>query len=139
MLKQLNQFFDARKGYGTVLLRVIIGWRLIDGTLDNILDWPRMLEFRDFLNAHHTPLPLFAAIVSVYAQFICGLMFIIGWQMRVAATIMIINFVAALLIAHIGLSFEQSFDALAILSAAVFFLFYGAGKLSVDESIKNRN
>jgi putative oxidoreductase len=138
MLKRLNHFFDARKDYGTIFLRLIIGWRLIDGTQDNIFGWDRMLEFREFLSAHHTPFPLVAAVVSVYAQFMCGILYIAGWQIRIAAIVMIINFIAALLIAHIGLTFEQSFDALIILFSSVFFLFSGAGKFSVDEAFKNR-
>jgi putative oxidoreductase len=51
---------------------------------------------------------------------------------------MIINFIAALLIAHIGLTFEQSFDALMILAGSIFFLFNGAGKISVDDFLKHR-
>jgi putative oxidoreductase len=96
-----------------------------------------MLEFRDFLALHGTPFPLLAANVSVYAQFICGILYLIGWLVRPAALVMIINFIAALLIAHIGLSFEQSFDAWMMLMGSVFFLFSGAGKISVDE-LQNR-
>lgn len=138
MIHRLNTFFDSRKEYGNIFLRLVIGWRLIDGTQDNIFSWERMLEFRDFLAVHGTPFPLVAANVSVYAQFICGALFIIGWMVRPAAIIMIINFVAALLIAHIGLTFEQSFDAIMMLTGSIFFLFSGAGKISVDEFVKDR-
>lgn len=138
MLKRLNSFFNSRKEYGNIFLRLIIGWRLIDGTQDNVFSWERMLEFRDFLSLHGTPFPLLAANVSVYAQFICGILFLIGWLVRPAAIVMIINFVAALLIAHIGLTFEQSFDAWMMLLGSIFFLFSGAGKISVDELRKGR-
>lgn len=138
MLKRLDSFFEPRKGYANLFLRVVIGWRLIDGTQDNVLSWERMLEFRDFLAAHGTPFPLVAANVSVYAQFVCGILYIMGWFVRPAAVVMIINFVAALLIAHIGLTFEQSFDAWMMLVASIFFLYSGAGKISVDEFSKRR-
>jgi putative oxidoreductase len=46
---------------------------------------------------------------------------------------MIINFIAALQIAHIGASFQDSFDAIMMLAGSLFFLFYGAGKWSVDQ------
>jgi putative oxidoreductase len=139
MLARLNSYFDARKDYGIIFLRMVIGWRLIDGTQDNILSWGQMLEFRDFLNLHGTPFPLFSAVMSVYAQFACGILYMVGWQIRVAAMVMIVNFIAALLIAHIGLSFQQSFDAWVVLAASVYFLFSGAGRISVDHWRNDRN
>lgn len=138
MLNKLDSFFESRKGYANFFLRIVIGYRLIDGTQDNVFSWERMLEFRDFLAVHGTPFPLLAANVSVWAQFICGFLYLIGLFVRPAAIIMIINFIAALLIAHIGLSFEQSFDAWMMLFGSIFFLISGAGKISVDELRKRR-
>jgi putative oxidoreductase len=138
ILQKLNSYFDHRKDYGIIFLRLIIGWRLIDGTQDNVFSWDRMLEFRDFLEQHSVPFPLLAANVSVWCQFICGILYLVGGFTRVAALLMIINFVMALLIVHGGLTFEQSFDALMMLFGSIFFLFSGAGKFSVDESLGKR-
>jgi putative oxidoreductase len=137
--RRLNDYFDARQGYGAVFLRAIIGWRLIDGTQDNVFSWERMIEFRDFLAQHGTPFPLVSANVSVYAQFICGILYVTGAFIRPAAIVMIINFIFALLIAHIGTTFQQSFDALVMLFGSIFFLFYGAGRISVDHWLLHRN
>jgi putative oxidoreductase len=136
---RFTHFLDARKDYAIIALRMLIGWRLIDGTQDNVFSAERMLEFRDFLNHHGVIYPLIAAYLSVYAQFLCGIFFIAGAFMRLAAIVMVVNFIAALLIAHIGLTFEQSFDAWAMLAAALYFIFSGAGKISVDEWIEKRN
>jgi putative oxidoreductase len=133
LLDSLNRYFESRKENGVIFLRLVIGWRLIDGTQDNVFSWDRMLEFRDFLQQHHVMFPLQAACISVYAQFICGILYITGAFTRVAGLIMIINFIAALLIAHIGTTFQQSFDAIMMLFGSVFFLFHGPGKFSVDE------
>jgi putative oxidoreductase len=119
------------------LLRLIIGWRLIDGTQDNVFNWSRMLEFRNFLEQHNVGNPLLAANVSVYAQFVCGILYAIGLFMRPAASVMIINFAVALLVVHLGTSFQQSFEALIMFSSAIFFLFYGAGKISIDHRISS--
>ncbi|HEY0656170.1 MAG TPA: DoxX family protein [Chryseosolibacter sp.] len=135
---RIDSFFEPLKGYANFFLRLVIGWRLIDGTQDNVFSWARMLEFRDFLAVHGVPFPLVAANISVYAQFVCGILFIIGWMIRPAAMIMIVNFIVALLVAHIGLSFEQSFDAWMMLFGSIFFLFSGAGNISVDELRKDR-
>jgi putative oxidoreductase len=132
-IKRLDRYFETRKDYGVIFLRLIIGWRLIDGTQDNILSWKRMLEFRDFLQHQGVAYPLLAANVSVWAQFICGILYITGAFTRVAAVVMVINFLAALFIAHLGTSFQDSFDALMMLFGSIFFLFYGAGKFSVDQ------
>jgi putative oxidoreductase len=138
MLHKLNQIFESKKEYGVIFLRIIIGWRLIDGTQDNVLSWARMLEFRDFLDHHHVAYPLLAANVSVYAQFICGILYILGLFIRPAALIMIINFIVALIIVHIGTTFQESFAALMMLFGSAFFLFHGAGKLSLDERLQKK-
>lgn len=135
-IKKLNHYFEKRKDYGAFFIRLIVGWRLIDGTQDNVFSWTRMIEFRDFLEHQGVAYPLLAAQISVYAQFTCGILYISGAFIRPAAIVMIINFIAALLIAHIGTTFLESFDALMMLFASVFFLFYGAGKLSVDQSLQ---
>jgi putative oxidoreductase len=138
MFKRLNEFFEPRKDYGVIFLRLIIGWRLVDGTQDNVFSWVRMIEFQDFLEQQGVAYPLLAAVVSVYAQFICGLLYMIGLWVRPAALVMIINFIAALIIVHIGTTFQESFAALMMLFGFVFFLFYGAGKLSIDQKFDRR-
>lgn len=135
MLKKFDRFFEARKEYGAIFVRLIVGWRLIDGSQDNILSWKRMLEFSDFLQVYGFPLPIAAACISVYAQFICGIFFILGAFTRIAAGIMIFNFIVALLAVHIGTTFLDSFDALVILFASLFLLFNGAGGLAIDNHI----
>lgn len=132
---RFNQFFESRKDYGAFFLRLIIGWRLIDGTQDNVFSWDRMLEFRVFLEQNNFAYPLVAAVVSVYAQFICGVLYMIGLFVRPAAIVMIINFLVALLTVHMGTTFIESFHALMMFVGSVFFLFNGPGKLSLDEWI----
>lgn len=91
-----------------------------------------MLEFEKFLAANGMLFPLQAAVVSVYAQFICGILFIIGWQTRLAAVVMIVNFMVALLLIHTRDTLQGAFPALIIWAVSVFFLLNGAGKISVD-------
>jgi putative oxidoreductase len=91
-----------------------------------------MLEFRDFLEQHHVVYPLVAASISVYAQFLCGILYMTGLFIRPAAIIMIINFTVALLVVHVGTTLQQSFDALTMFFGSIFFLFYGPGKISAE-------
>lgn len=140
MLQNLLQFdfFKTREEYGTVFLRLLIGVFIIWGVADNILNWEHMLEFEKFLGARGVPYPLFAAHLSVYAQFICGLSILFGAFVRLTSIIFIINFIAAIVIAHLGQSFRQMFPALMMIAAGLFFLFHGAGPLSVDAWLEKR-
>ena len=74
---------------------------------------------------------------SVYAQFICGILYVVGLFIRPAAVIMIINFMVALVVVHLGTTFQQSFEALMMFFGSIFFLFSGAGRISVEALIHN--
>ena len=126
------KWFDSRKDVGVLLLRLFVGVRLIYGVIDNVISWEHMIRFRDFLEQFNFPLPLVSAVVSVYAQLLAGLMFIVGWKIRWAAILMIINFLVALVMVHWGEKLESMTPALAILFISILFLFQGAGKYSLD-------
>lgn len=133
-LKSMEKY----RGYSAIFIRLIVGSFIIWGVQDNMLSREQMLEFRGFLAAHGVPAPLFAAYLSVYTQFVCGLSILAGAFVRLTAIPFIINFIAALLIAHRNDTFRGMFPALMMLAAGFFFLFHGAGKVSVDEWIEKR-
>ena len=126
------------QGYGLFLLRLLIAVRVIYGVQDNIFSWKQMLEFEHFLAGKGTPFPLVGAVLSVYVQFICGILVLLGAFIRWASIPLIINFIAAIFIAHRGDTFVGMFQALTILIAGFVFLFEGAGKLSIDELLRKR-
>ena len=132
------KFLETYSGYAAIFIRLIIGFHLIYGTQDNVFSTTRMGEFAEFLRIRHVPFPLFSAFLSAYAQFICGILFIVGAVTRYAAAVMIINFIAALIIAHRGDAYPNIFPALMMLAAACFFLLHGAGRLSVDDLLENK-
>ena len=127
-------WFRHNKDVGVLVLRLFIGIRLIYGVVDNVLSWELMLKFRDFLQAFNFPVPLVSAIVSVYAQLLAGIMIVVGWKIRWASLVMVINFLVALFMVHQNDTFERMTPPLAILFCCVFFLFQGAGKYSLDHS-----
>jgi putative oxidoreductase len=128
-------FFADRREYGPVFVRLVVGFVLVYGTQDNVFSHERMLEFRDFLAARSVPSPLLAAHLSAYAQFVCGILIAVGLLVRAAAALMVFNFVAALLIAHLDAPLDAARLALCMLFSSLFLLFHGAGKLSVDERL----
>jgi putative oxidoreductase len=125
------KWLEENKDIGILLLRLFIGVRLIYGVADNVFSWHHMLTFEAFLRENGFPFPLISAMLSVYAQFISGILIITGFQIRIASLVMIINFMVALLMVHWYDTFEGMTPALAILFANVLFLFYGPGKLSL--------
>ena len=125
-------WLESRREYGMFFVRLIVGFHLIYGTADNVFSSARMLEFRDFLAAHGVPLPLVAAHVSAYAQFLCGILFIVGFLVRPAAVVMIVNFIAALLIAHRTGGYPPAALAWIMLFSSIAFLVHGPGRPALE-------
>ncbi|HVF43583.1 MAG TPA: DoxX family protein [Pyrinomonadaceae bacterium] len=132
------RLFENYREYGAVFVRLVVAFVLVYGTQDNVFSHERMLEFRDFLAARRVPFPLFAAHLSAYAQFLCGILFALGLFVRPAALLMVINFVAALLIAHLDTPLDAARLALCMLFSSLFLLFNGAGALSLDSYLERR-
>ncbi|HEY5825738.1 MAG TPA: DoxX family protein [Cyclobacteriaceae bacterium] len=129
----IGSLFKSKKEYAPLFIRIMAGFHLVYGVQDNVFSWDRMVEFEKFLSAHSFPLPLVCAIVCVYAQLICGLLFIAGLFTRTAALVMVFNFIVAILAIHIGDTYRGVFPAIVMLSSSLFLLFNGAGKFSLDK------
>lgn len=125
------EWFERRKEFGMFFVRLIVGFHLIYGTADNVFSSARMLEFRDFLASRGVPQPLFAAHLSAYAQFLCGILFILGLFFRPAAVVMIVNFICALLIAHQTGGYPPAALAWIMLFASIAFLVHGPGRPAI--------
>lgn len=132
-------FFEKYSGYGAIFLRLLIGTFIIYGVQDNVFSYHQMQEFAAFLQQRNVPFPLFSAFLSAYMQFICGIMILLGAWIRLASVPFIINFIAAIIIVHLEDTFRGMFPPLMMIAAGIFFLFNGAGKLSVDDILKRRS
>lgn len=129
---------ERLRAFGPLVLRVVLGAHLIHGTQDNLLSWHRMLEFRDFLATNGFPVPLVSAVVSVVAQFAAGVCYVIGWQVRVAAVVMLINFTVALLGVHLGHPYAAWFPAWVMWTGSLALFFTGAGAWALDSRGRGR-
>lgn len=131
---------EKRKDIALLIVRLAFGTRLIYGSIDNITDWGRMLEFKGFLDANGFPLPLFCAIVSVYAQFFAGISWIIGYKIRIFALLMILNFTIAIIGAHLlqGDTYINTAPAIHLLAISFLIYFLHAGRYSVDSYLKTK-
>ena len=121
-----------------LLLRLFVGFVLVYGTQDNVLDGARMLEFRDFLASNGFPYPLASARLSAYAQFATGILLLAGLLTRPAAAVVAVNFVVALVMVHLRLPFSANIAPLAMLVGGLFFLLHGAPRWSLDAVLARR-
>ena len=131
-MSHLTTWLDGRRDFGALFIRLFMGTFLIYMSQDNVFDRARMLEFERFLRQFGFPIPLLSAHVSVYAQFVCGILILFGAFTRVAAAVMVVNFVVALAMVHTRLPFGEALDPSAMLAGSLFLVFHGAGVPSID-------
>ena len=128
----IGSWLDRRRELAPLLLRLFLAFVLMYGTADNVFSRARMIEFRDFLAANGFPWPLASAYLSAYAQFGTGILLLLGLWTRPAAAIVVVNFIVALAMVHVGAPFNANIAPLAMLVAAIFFVVYGAPRYSLD-------
>lgn len=123
------------KRYGDLsllFLRILTGAFLIHGTQDNILSDARMQEFVQFLAKKGFAWPELMAPLSVYAQFICGGLIVIGLLTRWAGVLMTFNFIVAVVMVHWSQDFRGWWPAIVLVFISLHFALHGAGRYSLD-------
>jgi putative oxidoreductase len=127
---------DKFKPLALLLVRLAFGTRLIYGTIDNVLSWERMLEFEAFLAANGFPFPLISAIVSVYLQMLCGISWILGYQVKLSSALMAGNFLVAIVGVHLlhRDSYINTAPAIHLLCISLLLLSFGPGKYALDKN-----
>jgi putative oxidoreductase len=120
-----------------LLLRLYLGGFLIWGVWDNIVSPARMAEFAGFLAAIDSPLPDLAAPVSVWAQFLVGLLLVPGFLTRWAGLLLAVNFLVAVVLIGTtqGLFADVSrelFGPMMCVLAGLVLVTHGAGRISLD-------
>jgi len=125
---------SLRRGEDWALLglRLAAGLFLVHGVWDNITSDERMEEFVRFLAHHGFFEPGLLARISVWAQFFCGLAFVLGALVRWAGLVCMFNFAVALAMVHWQQDLRGWWPALALLGIGALLATHGAGRLSMD-------
>jgi putative oxidoreductase len=134
LLPGLSRFSD----FGLLALRLLVGWFLVWGVLDNVVSDARMQEFVRFCAANGFPAPQFMAPLSVYAQLICGGLLILGLFTRLAAIVMAVHFIIAVPMVHLHQDFRAQWPALILVFVCAYFTARGAGHWSADRWLAAR-
>ncbi|WFL76059.1 DoxX family protein [Altererythrobacter arenosus] len=119
-------------------LRVLTGSFLIYGTWDNIVSPARMQEFVDFLTAFGFPEPQLLAPLSVWVQFISGVLLVLGLFTRWAGVLVFANFVVAVVMVHWAEDFRGWWPAIVLVFLGAHFAAAGAGPFGMDRFLPNR-
>ena len=138
-MSHITTWLDERRQLGALFIRVFMCTFLIYMSQDNVFDRARMVEFERFLSQFGFAIPSLSAHVSVYAQFACGILILLGAFTRVAAAVMAVNFIVALAMVHTRLPFREALDPSAMLASSLFLLFHGPGVPSIDEWRERRS
>lgn len=126
-------------GPAFLALRLYVGGFLIWGVWDNIVSSERMSEFESFLASIHCPLPAMAAPVSVWAQFLVGVLLIPGFMTRWAGLLLAVNFVVAVVLLHLtGADARALFEPAILIFVGLVLATHGAGAWSVDARLSRR-
>jgi putative oxidoreductase len=132
LLTPLGRFGDL----GLLLLRLVTGAFLIYQSHDNILSAARMDEFEKFLTQFGFPAPEVMAPLCVWAQFLCGIAFVIGLLTRWAGLITVFVFIVAVYMVHWPQDFNGWWPALILVFLGLLFATEGPGRYSVDARIR---
>ena len=124
----LAQFDEA----AWLFLRVLTGAFLIYGVWDNITSVARMQEFVSFLKAHHFVYPEIMARLSVWAQFFCGVAFVLGLLTRWAGLVCAINFIVGCAMVHWQQDFRAWWPATVLVAIGALMATRGSGKFGLD-------
>lgn len=124
----------TRHDAALLLLRLVVGARLVVGTIDNVTSRARMDEFAVFIAGTGVPedAAFVAAVTSVVVQFVGGLLLALGLFTRPVALVLALNFVVALGLAHRADTLQGAFPAIVIFAVALVLASGGPGVLSLD-------
>jgi putative oxidoreductase len=123
---------------GLLLLRWVTGAFLIHQSHDNVISATRMDEFEKFMVQFGFWAPELMAPLSVYAQFTCGILFILGLLTRWAGLVTPFNFVVAVWMVHWTQDFQGWWPALILVFLGLLFATAGAGRYALDHRIEAR-
>ena len=123
---------------GLLLLRAATGALLIYQSHDNIFSAARMDEFVKFLTHFKFVMPELMAPLSVYAQFIAGIGFILGLFTRWLGLITCFNFIVAVWMVHANDPVPGIWPAAILVFLGLYFGLRGSGRYGLDALLEGR-
>ena len=135
VLKRLNKWANNHTNYGTDTLRILLGLFLFLKGLDFIRQSEYIVQLLNPLDTFGSSMIIVHYIAM--AHLVGGLLVSLGFLTRLSLIIQLPILIGAVLINFVGVMIPGDlWQALIAMIAAVFFLFYGSGKHSLDYNFK---
>lgn len=119
-----------------LVVRIFIGFAMLSHgfpKLQQLLEGGE-IKFFDFIGLG----PKISLILTVFAEFVCSILIILGLFTRFATGFLIFTMAIAAFVVHGADLFEKRELSLLYLSVYLLLISFGAGKISVDYMIEKR-
>lgn len=119
-----------------LVVRVFIGFAMLSHGFPKLqmLIGGEKIEFFNFIGLG----PQISLILTVFAEFVCSILLILGLFTRVSLGFLIFTMIMAAFVVHGADPFEKREMSLVYLSVYLLLMVFGAGKVSVDHMIEKR-
>lgn len=127
-----SRYTDTSFSIGILFLRIAAGAMLLPH------GYAKLQKFSEYAPKFADPFGLGGEVsisLSIFAEFFCAILIILGLFTRLACIAPIINMAVAVFIAHNGAIFGDGEHAALYLAIFVAILFTGPGKYSLDKMI----
>lgn len=119
-----------------LVVRLFVGFAMLSHgfpKLQQLLEGGE-IKFFDFMGLG----PTVSLVLTVFAEFVCSILLILGLFTRVATGFLIFTMVIAAFVVHGADLFDKRELSLLYLSVYLLIISFGAGKISVDYLIEKR-
>jgi putative oxidoreductase len=138
----MSKSLNSLQPWGAFLLRFVLGCAMIYHGYDKVIPHGGFHGGNTFsaLDRHShfvvsLGLPYWLGYVSALAEFLGGILLLLGLLTRFAAFMVACNMLVAIVMVNRHHGYSGSEYSLALLVIAIMLLFYGAGTLALDRKI----
>jgi len=134
----MNALCEAVKTYGPLVGRILLAILFLVSGFDKITGFGNTVGY---IASKGLPLPQLGAVIAIVVELGTGILIVIGWQARWAATVLFLFLIPTTFIFHNFWSVEaaqkpmqtlQFMKNLCIMGGVLYIMAFGAGPLSID-------
>lgn len=138
----MRRWLDKMQPWGALLLRLVLGTAMVYHGWDKVIPkggfhggntFSALNSWSQFVVRLH--MPYWLGYVSALTELVGGAFLVLGLLTRLCALLVAGNMVVALVTVNFHKGYEASEYTLALIAMALMILFYGPGKLAMDNKL----
>jgi putative oxidoreductase len=129
----MSNWLNSLQPWGALILRLALGLSMTVHGYEKLVPQRELHHFAHYVVT--LGLPYWLGYVSVFAEFVGGILLIVGLFTRLAAALVAINMLVALFTVGIHQGFGIYNYIIALAAIAIALVFYGGGALALDRKI----